>query len=351
MGFMNDSFKILRGLMLVLAAGVTGCQSPGALRALQPPHENHHETQLASSAPRTLTLSKGRVNKNGGGVTASLPQYENSPDDNSQEAPPVVPEPLTLSPKERGDQTGLTCCSQQPGIGLSPWEVFGQDRQDFFPMLARDARGLVNWHDMALLGGSLGGAIAVRQAIDDNVRDYQRDHPDRWGKASETLGILGEVQYQVPVLLGVYGYSLYSSNEELDELTKAIISAYTITGISTLTVKAITNTDRPSREWNDGHYGFPSFHTSSTFSVAAVVEEYHGLRTALPVYALGGLIGWSRIDERDHDLSDVLFGAALGYVIGKSVARGHRERESQPRLMPYSHPLEPASGLAAEWQF
>jgi membrane-associated phospholipid phosphatase len=81
------------------------------------------------------------------------------------------------------------------------------------------------------------------------------------------------------------------------------------------------------------------------------VEEYHGTKTALPVYALAGLIGWSRIDERDHDLSDVVFGAALGYVIGKSVARQHKERESQLRLVPYSHPLEPASGLAAEWRF
>ena len=218
-------------------------------------------------------------------------------------------------------------------------------------MLARDTRGLANWRDLALLGGSLGGAIVVREEWDDKVRDYSRDHTDRWGNTSENLGVLGEVQYQVPVILGVYGYSLYSSNEELQDLSKAIISAYTITGLSTVFVKGIADTERPSREWNDGRFGFPSFHTSSSFSIAAVVDEYEGTAKALPVYALAGLIGWSRIDERDHDLSDVLFGAALGYVIGKSVAKQHRERDSQWRLLPYSHPVEPAAGLGAEVRF
>jgi hypothetical protein len=229
--------------------------------------------------------------------------------------------------------------------------VFRQDREDFFPMLARDAKALVNWHDMALLGGALGGAIAIRQDLDDEVREFTEDHPDRWGKASEVLGVLGEVQYQVPVLLGVYGYSVQSENEELHDLSRAMISAYTLTGLSTLVVKGIADTDRPSPKWNDGNFGFPSFHTSSSFSIASVVEEYHGMKTALPVYALAGLIGWSRIDERDHDLSDVVFGAALGYIIGKSVARNHKARESQFRFTPYSHPLEPASGLSAEWRF
>jgi hypothetical protein len=229
--------------------------------------------------------------------------------------------------------------------------VFRQDRGDFFPMLARDAKGLVNWRDMALLGGSLGAAIAIRQDVDDEVREYTFEHPDRWGQGSQALGKLGEAQYQVPVLLGVYGYSLQAGNEELHDLSRAMISAYTLTGLSTVVVKGIADTDRPSPEWNDGNFGFPSFHAASSFSVAAVVEEYHGLETALPVYALAGLIGWSRIDERDHDLSDVIFGAALGYIIGKSVAQQHTKDESPLRLQPYSHPLEPASGLAAEWRF
>lgn len=218
-------------------------------------------------------------------------------------------------------------------------------------MVARDAKGLWNWRDATLTGAALGGALAIRHKWDDDVRDYVEDHPQRWNHSSKMLGYVGEVQYQVPVLLGVYGYSVYSEDEELHELSKALLSAYAITGLTTLTVKAIADTERPSREWNDGQFGFPSFHTSSSFSVAAVVDEYCGLPTALPVYALSGLIGWTRIDEQDHDLSDVVFGAALGYIIGKSVAKQHKHRHAKMRLSPYQHPLEPAGGIAAEWRY
>ncbi len=250
-------------------------------------------------------------------------------------------------------------CSQQEQVGtshvrsvpLSGREVFREDRRDLLPMLARDANSLLNWQDLTILGAALGGSIAIRQDTDDEVREYVYEHPERWGNATHTLGVLGDVKYQVPVLLGVYGYSLHSEDEELHALSKAMISAFTITGLTTLTVKVIADTDRPSREWNDGRFGFPSYHVGSSFAIAAVLEEYQGFQNALPVYALAGLIGWSRIDERDHDLSDVVFGSALGYVIGKAVARQHRKEESAFRLVPYSHPTDPATGLAAEWRY
>ena len=88
--------------------------------------------------------------------------------------------------------------------------MFKQDACDYFPMLARDARGLLNWRDMALLGGALGGAIGIHQDWDEDTRDYVRESPIRWGHATHTLGHFGEPQYQIPVILGVYGYSLWS---------------------------------------------------------------------------------------------------------------------------------------------
>ncbi len=54
--------------------------------------------------------------------------------------------------------------------------------------------------------------------------------------------------------------------------------------------------------------------------MSAVIDEYEGHWIGVPLYILSGLVGWSRIDTRDHDLSDVVFGGVLGYVIGKSVA-------------------------------
>lgn len=236
------------------------------------------------------------------------------------------------------------CC---PRLELS----FRDDVHDFFPMLWDDAKSVVTRENLVILGVALGGAIALRQDVDGEVRDYTRDHPRRWGSGSEFLGKMAEPQYQVPVLLGVYGWSLYHQDHELHDFSTALISAYTVTSLTTLAVKGIANTDRPSDTWNDGEYGFPSYHTSSSFAMAAVVEEYYGWKAGAPAYAVAGLIGWSRIDERDHDLSDVVFGAALGCVIGKTIAAKHLDEYENFTCYPYVDPVQGSTGMMFDCRF
>ncbi|MCA9068913.1 MAG: phosphatase PAP2 family protein [Planctomycetaceae bacterium] len=341
---MHTSLRLFLIGLMAFSGWATGCQAPRSYQSQE--------------TPASVSRNPGGEGI-GWGYGSQTPRLR-EPAENSaysyravQPASNVEPAHVGAEHPSSGCSSSVESCGSQAAVPdcFGPRDVFREDRRDFFPMLWRDTKGLVNWHDMALTGAALGGALAVRQDIDFEVRHYVEEHPQRWSHSSKMLGYVGEVQYQVPVLLGVYGYSVYTEDEELHELSKAILSAYSITGVTTLSIKAIADTERPSQEWNDGQFGFPSFHTSSSFSVAAVVEEYCGLPTALPVYALSGLIGWSRIDEQDHDLSDVIFGAALGYIIGKSVARQHKDRHSNMRLGPYQHPLEPAGGIAAEWRY
>ncbi|HUG94424.1 MAG TPA: phosphatase PAP2 family protein [Planctomycetaceae bacterium] len=229
--------------------------------------------------------------------------------------------------------------------------TFRGDLDRFLPLLRDDAQGLAHWNNGVLLGAALAGSLAIRDELDEDVRRATFRHPERWGAASNALGRLGEVQYQVPVLLAVYGYSLREQDADLRDLSGSLISAYTLTGLSTTIVKGLSDTDRPSEKWNNGHYGFPSFHVASSMSIAAVLDEYYGPRVGVPAITLAGLIGWSRIDERDHDLSDVVFGAAVGYVIGKSVASRHRTGDGRVHVLPWSHPTEGTTGLRVdvEW--
>ena len=226
-----------------------------------------------------------------------------------------------------------------------------EDLGNFLPLLRDDARGVVNWNNAAILGGALAAAIAIRQDLDGKVRDNTARHPQRWGNGSEILGRVGDPRYQIPALLAIYGVSVRREDEQLHDFTTTLISAYTINGLSVLAVKGIANTGRPSDTWNGGQYGFPSFHSSSSFAIASVVDEYYGYKASLPAYALAGLISWSRIDQRDHDLSDVVFGAALGYVIGHSVAGRHLCGNSHVRLLPFVHPTEGTSGLIVDISF
>ena len=222
---------------------------------------------------------------------------------------------------------------------------FRNDLTHTWSQLRDDARGVVNWNNAAILGGALGAALVLRADVDGDVRRDTARHPARWGNGTEFLEKFGDPVYQVPVLAGLYAISLKQQNPELHSLSGSLLSAYAISSVSTVAIKAIANTDRPSGRFNNGHYGFPSFHTSSAFSIAAVLDEYYGPRAGLPAYALAGLVGWSRIDQRDHDLSDVLFGAAIGFVVGKSVAGRKLRGDSRVRLRPYTHPTESANGL------
>lgn len=297
-------------------------------------------------------------------VVKSMPQAELALDsttstDDSTEVTPVaasgMPEPITSGSSDDSSVSDpIGGCGEDSILGGCHGResyCLRDDFHDFWPMLWDDAKGVANWNNALILSAAAGASILIRQDLDGEVRKTTAAHPDRWGKGSMFLGHMGEVQYQVPVLLAVYGYSLHAQDCELHEFSSALISAYTITGLSTLAIKGVVNTDRPSDEWNNGEFGFPSFHTASSFAIAAVVDDYYGPEAGIPAYLTAGLIGWSRIDERDHDLSDVVFGAALGYVIGKSVAGKHRDGDSRVRLLPYVHPTDGSSGLMLEWPF
>ncbi|MCA9114695.1 MAG: phosphatase PAP2 family protein [Planctomycetaceae bacterium] len=267
----------------------------------------------------------------------------------------VSPAPLQPVPAVRPGwlpaEAGCPTCGLCRCAAAAPYQPlsFQDDYRQFLPRLASDARGVAQWNNLLILGAALGGSIAIRQDLDDQVRESTARHPERWGDFSSTLGTFGEVQYQVPALLAVYGYSLRQQDPHLHDMMTTMISAYTLTGLSTLAIKGATNTERPSDDWNEGEFGFPSFHVGSTMTIAAVASDYYGWKAGLPLYTLAGLIGWSRIDERDHDLSDVVFGAALGFVIGKAVSGRQLTGDSRIELRPWVRRTDGSTGVMLEW--
>jgi membrane-associated phospholipid phosphatase len=52
-----------------------------------------------------------------------------------------------------------------------------------------------------------------------------------------------------------------------------------------------------------------------------VAERHYGWKIGVPAYLLAGLVGASRLEQDKHYLSDVVAGAALGYVVGRTVVR------------------------------
>ena len=54
--------------------------------------------------------------------------------------------------------------------------------------------------------------------------------------------------------------------------------------------------------------------------VGDVLQRHFGWKVGLPAYAVASYVAVSRVEMKEHYLSDVMFGAALGTVAGRTVA-------------------------------
>ncbi|MCF7954586.1 MAG: phosphatase PAP2 family protein [Phycisphaerae bacterium] len=133
-----------------------------------------------------------------------------------------------------------------------------------------------------------------------------------------------------------------------DEFNKdrswTMIKALSVTGASTLGLKIIRGNNCP----NGKSLAWPSGHTSSSFTVAAVLDEFYGPEVGIPAYIGASFVGYRMMDSGDHWASDVLFGGVLGYLVGHHVAgKDEAARIAGFDLAPLTvlETGEPATGL------
>lgn len=357
----SANFQCVDGLHRGLSVGLLGllllgCQSASLRTALDRPAPAPRVSDNAITTPQSHQPEARQSPQPKRDVTKMPVQVESKAFSRSnresvdlvnwqnEEPPPLVSDESRLSSERPLSEVPAEFDSQEFCVAC--------DLQQALPTLWCDTKELVNWNNALILTVAGGVAIGIRESdLDQRVRDEVAEHPSRWGDGSRILGYIGDVEYQAPVMLGLYGYSVWAQDEELHDLMGSVISASVITGVSTVTLKLITNTDRPSDKFSNGHYGFPSYHTSSTFAIAAVLDEYYGCQVGLPAYALAAAVGFSRIDQQAHDLSDVVFGSVLGVVIGKTVAARHLRGGSRLQVSPYIHPTDGTPGIAWEAKF
>jgi membrane-associated phospholipid phosphatase len=185
-----------------------------------------------------------------------------------------------------------------------------------------------------LLAG--GASIAMHNTdADDSIQDDFKHHQFFHKFTDESLNIIGSPASHFPAA-GLW-YVLAAQNN--DELNKGraftMITALSINGAVTLGLKAIRNNRTPN---NEG-WGWPSGHTSSSFTVASVLHEFYGPKVGIPAYILASFVAFRMMDTGDHWASDCVFGATLGWVVGHSVAGKHKQLEIAGfDVLPYMAP-------------
>jgi len=110
------------------------------------------------------------------------------------------------------------------------------------------------------------------------------------------------------VALPASAYLLTMNKQDKDgawSLTKSL----GLVAVSTLALNSIIDKDSPNGESTDA---FPSGHSAIAFGSAAFIQKRYGWRPGIPAYIVASYVGWLRVETDDHDVADVMGGAALG---------------------------------------
>ena len=153
--------------------------------------------------------------------------------------------------------------------------------------------------------------------------------------------------YEVYTLAGFGAYGLLFKNRKVKTTTLLATQAY-ITGAAVeAVIKTISGRTRPdyysvageaepsfkgpfgntskSYTGKRSNSSFPSGHTTVAFAAATVFAKEYANHPIVPViaYSAATLIGLSRITENKHWATDVIAGAALGYLTGRQVVNNY----------------------------
>jgi len=197
------------------------------------------------------------------------------------------------------------------------------------PNLGRSAIGVFNRDNLGPLAvGTMAAGFAFM--YDDQVADYISDPDHGFGKSLEdgaSPAILGAA------VAGVFVAGRLSSGPRFRAMSYDLLDAFAINGVYTILLKTAVGRERPNGEDDKS---FPSGHTSNAFALAAVAERHYGWKVGVPAYAVASAVAVSRLQRNKHYLSDVVAGAAVGYIVGRTVVRVNGAPLDGPRRVTLS---------------
>lgn len=153
--------------------------------------------------------------------------------------------------------------------------------------------------------------------------------------------------YEIYTLLALGAQGFIFKNQKLKTTTLLATQAYLTGGAVGSTVKFLTGRQRPTYydpnangpagkfngpfrtgrdiDGNKVNSSFPSGHTTVAFAAATVFAMEYKNNPLIPIisYSAATLIGLSRITENKHWATDILAGAALGFLTGQQVVNNY----------------------------
>ena len=199
-----------------------------------------------------------------------------------------------------------------------------------------------------LLPFAVGAAATVSaSAFDSRTKGLLQGTCDTCGSTGATAGGAA----MMPLVGAMFVAGRFAPQGRFRSATYDFAQAMIVNGAYTSILKYSVQRTRPDAS---NSLSFPSGHTSTAFSLATVANQHYGWKVGVPAYLLASGVGLSRIEKDKHYLSDVLAGATLGIIVGRTVSRLDGERPAKKSIIGVGPATDPHGqgvglSLSASW--
>lgn len=202
------------------------------------------------------------------------------------------------------------------------------------------------------VGAAFGGAFA----LDQTVRAHLHDMPSSGANALES---------SADVFVGgstalLYAYGLYKGYDRAREYALTGAEAAGVASLITIGFKVGFGRLRPRQDRNshtkffDGGKSFVSGDATPLFALSAGVSEYFGNAwyAAVPAYTGALAMGFGRMGNDAHWLSDIVGAAIVGVGTTELLLYLHRRHADNPsrfRIFPVESTRTAGAGISIQW--
>jgi membrane-associated phospholipid phosphatase len=219
----------------------------------------------------------------------------------------------------------LLLCSAHPARA--------QEDGQRIPGIGDGARAFV--HDVGALpsvengiwaGIGAAAALALHPLDDDATIQLQKTQEGTLHKIFLPGKFIGETGVQVGMAAATYLYGRATNRPQVATAGMELVRAELLTEGLVQGLKFAVRRQRPDGSDNRS---FPSGHAAITFATATVLQRRFGWVRAMPAYLVASYVAAARVTEDKHFLSDVVGGAFVGTIAGRTVTRdGNGQRVS-----------------------
>ncbi|HTM30898.1 MAG TPA: phosphatase PAP2 family protein [Vicinamibacterales bacterium] len=221
-------------------------------------------------------------------------------------------------------ESGDASAQPQPPVVTPPVPV-DQPFKRLFPNFWHDLTHFPSVDTAVVLG--IGGVLSAAASQYD---EKWTTHASAGGEdpAYTVGGAFGSGFVQFGIAVGAYAGGRLAHHDKTAHIGADLIRAQLLSGALTQSIKLVAQRERPTEgsATHSNANSFPSGHASATWTTATVLWRHLGWKVGAPASLLAAFTSASRLQQNDHYMSDVLFGAAIGIASGRTITVGHGER-------------------------